>query len=401
VELKLAKPNRTKRVRLGIEVLLDNPPRWFRNLRAGLLLNQASVDSSLVPTKDRLARRFPKVVTALFTPQHGFYGTEQANMIESPNGVDPGLDVPVYSLYGKTRRPTKKMLDSCDVLIVDLQDVGTRVYTFTATMANCMEACKQRGKKVLVLDRPNPIGGNQVEGNVLARKFRSFVGPFPIPMRHGLTMGELALLINDHFGIGCDLEVIAMQRWKRSMTFPQTGLPWIPPSPNIPTFDSALVYPGQVLLEGTNISEGRGTTTPFELFGAPFIDAAALREKLKQRRFRGVTLRPTVFRPTFGKWQGTPCKGFQIHVSNTKEYRPYATALAILQDIFTLHPNEAAWFQPPYEYELTKRPIDILTGDAKIRKAIEEGGDLKTLQSSWQSELKAFLKVTRKFCLYP
>ncbi len=389
-----------KRIKPGIEALLDNPPRWFGNLRVGLLSNQASVDSNLVPTKDRLAERFPKVITALFIPQHGFYGTEQANMIESPDGADPELDVPLYSLYGKTRRPTKKMLDSFDVLIVDLQDVGTRVYTFAATMASCMEACKERGKKVLVLDRPNPIGGNQVEGNVLAPEFRSFVGPFPIPMRHALTMGELALLINDHFGIGCDLEVIAMQRWKRSMTFPQTGLPWIPPSPNIPTPDSALVYPGQVLLEGTNISEGRGTTTPFELFGTPFIDPAVLGKKLKQREFRGVILRPTAFRPTFGKWQDTPCKGFQIHVSSTKEYRPYATALAILQGIFTLYPNEAAWSQPPYEYEFKKHPIDILTGDAKIREAIEGGGDLKALQSSWESELKAFLKVSRKFYLY-
>ncbi len=258
-------------VKTGLEVFLDTPPPSVKGQRLGLLCNPASVDRRLVHARQRIDRTFPGQLKALYAPQHGFYAEKQDNMIESADRLDPATGLPVFSLYGDTRVPTRSMMDPIDVMLVDLQDVGTRVYTFIYTLSYCMEAARQYGKKIIVLDRPNPVGGLRVEGNLLDPDCSSFVGRYPIPMRHGLTIGELALLFNTHFGIGCDLEVVSMQGWKREMIFSQTGLPWVAPSPNLPTPASAMVYPGQVIWEGTNISEGRGTTQPFELFGAPFI----------------------------------------------------------------------------------------------------------------------------------
>ncbi len=259
-------------VKTGLDVIRADSARELAGHRIGLVVNQASIGSDLVHARHAFSHRFDKRLMALFGPQHGIFGERQDNMVESPHAVDAELDLPVYSLYSETRKPTPRMLDGIDVLVIDLQDVGTRVYTFMHTMAYCMLAARDADIKVVVLDRPNPVGGLAVEGNPLNPDFASFVGLYPIPMRHGMTMGELAHLFNEGYRIGCDLSVIPMEGWQRRMRFHETGLPWVMPSPNLPTLDTALVYPGQVLLEGTNLSEGRGTTRPFELFGAPYID---------------------------------------------------------------------------------------------------------------------------------
>ncbi|MDH3358639.1 MAG: DUF1343 domain-containing protein, partial [Desulfobacteraceae bacterium] len=297
------------RVQTGLENFIASPPKWIFRNRIGLLCNPASVDPNFCHASELIHRRFPDQLKALYSPQHGFFSEKQDNMIESDDTIHPTFQIPVFSLYGKTRIPDKKMLDPIDILLIDLQDVGTRVYTFIYTMSYCLEAAKKFGKKVVVLDRPNPVNGRMIEGNLLTPECASFVGRYPIPMRHGLTIGELSLLFNNDFGIGCDLDVIPMQGWKRDMFFTDTGLPWIPPSPNMPSPVTALVYPGQVLWEGTNVSEGRGITLPFEIFGAPFFNTKRLLSTMGENELPGIKLRPVVFEPTFNKWSGKACNG--------------------------------------------------------------------------------------------
>jgi uncharacterized protein YbbC (DUF1343 family) len=292
------------------------------------------------------------------------------------------------------------MFDFIDVLVIDLQDVGTRVYTFIYTMSHCFEAAKEFGKKVLVLDRPNPISGSITEGNCLTSECSSFVGRYPIPMRHGLTVGEIALLFNNEYNIGCDLEVIPMNGWNRKMFFNDTGLPWIPPSPNIPSPVSAMVYPGQVLWEGTNVSEGRGTTRPFEIFGAPFINTKRLLSHLGKNRLPGATLRPVVFEPTSNKFQGKICKGFQIHVTDPYEFKPYITTLKLLQAVIFHHKDQFRWKLPPYEYEFERHPIDLIIGNKKIRQRIEHLDKMDDIEKSWIDDLNGFIEISRKFHLY-
>jgi len=321
-------------------------------------------------------------------------------MVETPDSVDPELGIPIFSLYSGTRKPTPRMIHDLDLLVIDLQDVGTRVYTFIHTTALCMTAAAEAGIRVMVLDRPNPIGGLEVEGNLLDPTFSSFVGLFPIPMRHGMTLGELAGLVNREYGIGCDLEVIPMRGWKRQMLFPDTGLPWVIPSPNLPTFDTAMVYPGQVLLEGTNLSEGRGTTRPFELFGAPWLDPAPLKERLNREDLPGVSFREHHFIPTFHKWKDKLCHGFQLHVTDPPVFRAYRTTLAVLKSVISLFPDRFDWKGPPYEYEREKLPIDLLIGDRSVREKLEEGAPLDELERGWRKGLEAFLKRRRKYLLY-
>jgi uncharacterized protein YbbC (DUF1343 family) len=347
-----------------------------------------------------LARRFPGRLQGLFSPQHGLKGEKQDNMISSPDFEDPLLQIPVVSLYGPRLDPPREALDKLDVLLVDLQDVGTRVYTYGATLAKVMAAAGELGVKVVVLDRPNPIGGLQVEGNLLRPEWASFVGPYPLPMRHGLTLGELARYYNATQGLGCDLEVIPARGWRRGDYFDDTGLPWIMPSPNLPTLEGAIVYPGQVLLEGTNLSEGRGTTRPFELFGAPFLELRRLRHELQAIPLPGVVLREVTFEPTFHKWAVKPCNGFQLHVTDRIAFRPYFTTLALLWVIRRLYPQQFAWRQPPYEYETERLPIDLLTGDAAIREGLDAGRPLAELAAAWQPDLQAFIEAGREFWLY-
>ena len=388
------------RVQTGLENFIASPPKWIFRNRIGLLCNPASVDQNFCHASELINRRFPDQLKALYSPQHGFFSEKQDNMIESDDTIHPTLQIPVFSLYGKTRIPDKKMLDPIDILIIDLQDVGTRVYTFIYTMSYCLEAAKSFNKKVIILDRPNPINGITVEGNCLSTGYSSFVGRYPMPMRHGLTIGELALLFNSHFGIGCDLEVIQMKSWNRAMYFTNTGLPWIPPSPNLPTPVSAIVYPGQVLWEGTNISEGRGTTQPFELFGAPFINTENILSTLGGIKIPGGLLRQTVFEPTSNKWKNQSCTGFQIHITDPDKYRPYITTLKLLQAIIICHKDRFEFTNPPYEYEYNKLPIDLIIGDRKIRRRIEKLEKIDGIERSWKNKLDDFKKISKKFNLY-
>jgi uncharacterized protein YbbC (DUF1343 family) len=388
------------KVKLGIESLLDSPPDWLKEKRTGLLVNQASVDSGLRYTSHLISLISHQNLKALFSPQHGMYGEKQDNMKESSHFIHPHLRIPVFSLYGEARVPTREMLDEIDVLVVDLQDIGTRVYTFISTMAFCLQSASKYQKKVVVLDRPNPIGGDILEGNLLKDGLRSFVGVYPLPMRHGLTIGELASFFNCYYKIGCDLEVIPMEGWSRKMFFTDTGLIWVSPSPNMPVPDTAIVYPGQVILEGTNISEGRGTTRPFESFGAPFIDPLLLKKEIEMKKPKGVFFREIFFQPTFNKWQGEVCGGLQIHITDRRNYKPYFTTLAIVQSIISLYPEEFSWSDPPYEYEYERMPIDLILGDDDLRRDIKQLKDLYSIEESWQEELADFKERSKSFYLY-
>jgi uncharacterized protein YbbC (DUF1343 family) len=388
------------KVQTGLERLIDAPPKWLSGNRLGLLCNPASVDRQLRHARFLIHHKFPGKLSALYSPQHGFFAEKQDNMVESGNMIDPVLQIPVHSLYGQVRIPTQEMLAPIDILIVDLQDVGTRVYTFIYTLSYCLEAAKKFGKKVLILDRPNPINGLAIEGNCLTADWASFVGRYPLPMRHGLTIGELARLFNMHFEIDCDLEVIPMKGWKRSMFFDQTELPWVQPSPNLPSPVSAVVYPGQVLWEGTNISEGRGTTLPFELFGAPYLDPEKILATFDKEAFPGGILRPVVFEPTSNKWQRQTCQGFQIHVTEPNTYRPYRTSLQLLQAVILHHNQHFKWTQPPYEYENKRLPIDLIIGDQKIRERVENFETIEQIEASWQTDLNRFKDISQAVHLY-
>ncbi len=363
------------RVRVGLERCLETPPEVLRGARFGLLCNQASVDAEFGFAYERLAARFPGQLAALFGPQHGFLSEQQDNMIETGHAREPRLQVPVHSLYAEGRKPTAAQLEGLDVLVVDLQDVGCRVYTYVWTLLYCLEACAEQRIPVLVLDRPNPLGLARVEGAVLDPDFASFVGLHPLPMQHGLSLGELAHLLNAERGIGAELHVVPCSGLDRHTTWRETGRAWIPPSPNLPRIEGVDVYCGQVLLEGTNLSEGRGTTTPFELCGAPFIEPYRLRDALVERQLQGVAFRPVRFEPTFQKWQGQSCGGLFLHVTDRATFAAYRTTLTLLACVRALWPKDFAWRQPPYEYEAEKLPIDILTGGTAVREAIDGGED--------------------------
>ncbi len=387
-------------VTLGVENLLSAPPEFLKGKRLALLCNQASTDRTLAHSRDLINRAFPGQLTALFTPQHGFFAEKQDNMIESEHMRDPVTGLPAFSLYGEVRRPTAAMFDHFDVLLVDIVDVGTRVYTFLYTLAYCLEVAREEGKEVVVLDRPNPIGGEQIEGNLLQDDCRSFVGLYPLPMRHGLTFGELARLLNEEYAIGAALTVVPMGGWRRRMLFADTGLPWVFPSPNMPTPATALVYPGQVIFEGTNISEGRGTTLPFELFGAPFLDPGRVLAHLADIPLPGCLLRPLAFEPTSNKWAGQCCRGFQLHVTDPAVFLPYRTSLALLQAFMCLYPQEFARKEPPYEYEYQRSPLDLILGDRGLGEQLAQGADLLRLEQGWQEELGRFALLRRKYFLY-
>ncbi len=384
----------------GLEKLASRPPAWFRNRRLGLLCNQASIDSRLDHSRHIINQCSGGMLRAVFSPQHGLFADRQDNMQESDHCTDPELGIPVFSLYGETREPDAAWLDEIDILIVDLQDVGCRVYTYIWTMLLCMKKCSQTGTAMAVLDRPNPVGGEKLEGNLLQDRFHSFVGLAPIPMRHGMTMGELALCFRDIMGMDMELEIVRMEGWNRKMYFPDTGLPWVWPSPNMPTFDTATVYPGQVILEGTNISEGRGTTRPFEVFGAPFLDMEALKKQLQRWKLPGFILRPQFFEPTFHKWAGEQCRGFQLHVTEPDRFDSYLFTLAMLSAINRMHSHDFQWKSPPYEYEFEKLPADLIIGNQQVRQAVEQGAPPAEMKNMWSSELQAFREERKKWLLY-
>jgi uncharacterized protein YbbC (DUF1343 family) len=384
-------------VTLGSEVLFER--QLLRGRTVGLVCNPASVDRSLRHVVDR-AQASGVRVAALFGPQHGIRSDVQENMIESPHARDERRRVPVYSLYSDTREPAPEMFAGLDALVIDLQDVGTRIYTYIYTMAHCLTAAARSGLPVIICDRPNPIGGHSVEGPLLEPGFESFVGEYPIPMRHGMTIGELARLFNEHFGLGAKLEVVAMAGWTRDRYFDQTGAAWVLPSPNIPTLESAIVYPGTVLLEGTNISEGRGTTRPFELVGAPWADADDVSSALTALELPGVTFRPVWFEPTFHKHAGTACGGCQVHVTDRGTFRAVETGVAVIEILRRAAPASFAWRPPPYEYEYTKPPIDILYGSAALRDGLDQGHTTAALAAEWPASVDRFKKIREKFLLY-
>ena len=388
-----------KQVRLGLETLIINPPEFLYNKRLGLLSNPASVDSSFNHASKLIHKKFPGQLKALFAPQHGFFAEKQDNMIESDHIIEPNFNIPVYSLYSKTRIPTREMFEKIDILLIDIQDVGTRVYTFIYTISYCIELAAKLKKKVIILDRPNPIGGIQIEGNILSQDYSSFVGRFPIPMRHGMTIGEISQFFNTEFKLGCDLEVIPMSGWERKMYWQETNLTWVAPSPNLPTPISCMVYPGQVVFEGTNISEGRGTTLPFEQFGAPFLDT----DKIKLRAdelIKGAILRCVNFEPTSGKWHNRVCKGFQIHITDKVKFKPFLCSLILMQLIVKYHKNQFELKQPPYEYEYKKMPLDLILGSKIVRKNIMSLKDIHSMSEQWDKDLEKFKSVSERYYFY-
>ena len=351
------------RVKIPLDNLAELWPAKWRGARLGALLHPASVSGSLQHASQILGRHDDLFqLRALFGPQHGYLGQTQDDMIEWQGFEHPRLHIPVYSLYGEHREPTPEMLSNFDVLLIDLQDVGSRYYTFIWTMYLCLRACQKANLQVVVLDRPNPINGVTTEGSILDPAFRSFVGMHPIPVRHGRTIGELARQFCDEEFTDCNLTVLPMQNWDRAMWFDDTGLPWVMPSPNMVALATATVYPGMCLLEGTNVSEGRGTTRPFELFGAPFIDAEILCHELNGLRLPGVYFRETYFQPTFQKFSGAVCGGAQLHVTNRDQFQPFRTGVEVIKRIRHLYPDEFQWKQPPYEYEWKRLPIEVLIG---------------------------------------
>ena len=389
------------RTRLGVERLLNEKIDIIRGQRVGLVCNQASVmPDTFAHAADVFGVRDEFGLTTLFGPQHGIRGDVQYNMIETPHVRDERTGKMVYSLYSEVREPTEEMLKDLDVIVVDLQDVGCRIYTFVYTMSNCMLAAKKFGKKVVVCDRPNPIGGLGVEGNITEHEFKSFVGQFELPTRHGMTIGELARMFNDHFGIGCDFEVVEMTDWSRDMWGDETGLPWILPSPNIPTVDTCVVFPGSVHVEGTELSEGRGTTLPFHLNGAPFIDPHAWAAELEKFDFAGVKFRPAFFRPTFCEFAGETCGGVQIHVTDRETFTPVIVGIAMVKTVYDMYRDKFQWRQNAYEYVFDKNPMDVVCGTDKLRKQIEGGVSLAQIEADWSGGLSAFREARKPYLLY-
>jgi len=384
--------------RPGLDSAAESLAR-FEGRPLGLVLHPASVTSQLDFAADALLGAGVRI-EALFGPQHGARGEKQDNMIESEHYTDPITGLPVHSLYSEVRRPTPEMLSGLDGLLFDLQDVGVRVYTFVWTMALAMEACAEAGIPFVVLDRPNPVGGEVREGSVLRAGFESFVGLHPIPLRHGLTAGELASWLNVERGIGCDLQVIPCTGWRRSMHWSDTGLPWVMPSPNLPTADSCDVYPGMVLVEGTNLSEGRGTTRPFELFGAPYLDPYALARAVDGALGPGVVLRPCWFEPTFQKHAGLVCGGGQLHVTDRRAVRSVHTTVAILRAVRAQAPEDFAWRPPPYEYEEVLAPIDILWGHEGLRQGVDDGASVEEILADVEGEITDFEASVRPYLIY-
>lgn len=386
----------------GLDVVARRLPAFVRGRRLGLLCHPASVTRGLDHAVEVIRRLRGARLVRLFAPEHGLVGAAQdhAGVGAEREGTTA---LPVVSLYGGTTAtlaPTPRALAGLDTLVVDLQDVGARYYTFQWTMVLAMRACAAAGVAVVVLDRPNPLGGERLEGNVPGPGWTSFVGLHPLPVRHGLTIAELAAWVNERHAVGCALTVVPMRGWRRRMAWEDTGLPWVPPSPNMPTPDTARVYPGGCLIEGTNLSEGRGTTRPFEWVGAPFLDGARLAGALERRALPGVRFRAAAFEPTFHKWRGRRCGGVQVHVTEAARFRPFATYLALVAEARRQGGRAFRWRRPPYEFEWRRWPFDLLAGGPAIRRAIERGVPLARLEAAWRPALAAFARARRPYLLY-
>jgi len=396
---------RRDEVRTGLERLLESGPSCAglrEGARIGLVAHPASVDRDLVHAVDLLAGDPRLTLLHLFGPEHGLRG--EAQDMESVDGaVDAETGLPVSSLYGsdpESLRPAREEIEALDAVVYDLQDVGSRYYTFIYTLSYVMEAARDADRPVVVLDRPNPIGGRAVGGPVLDPSLESFVGRFPIPVRHGMTSGELAGMFNEAFGIGCDLRVVPMTGWRREVRFEETGLPWVAPSPNMPTPDTARVYPGGCLIEGTNLSEGRGTTRPFELVGAPWLNGSALASTLDMIDLPGARFRATVFRPMFHKHAARTCGGIQVHVTDAEAFRPFSVYLAIVREAMRQDRESFDWRREAYEFETDRLAIDLLLGRPDLRPMLESGASVEEMEGVWSEELAAFLELRERFLLY-
>jgi len=389
-------------VQSGLDVLLDEP-RPILGKTIGLVTNQSAVTADLRHSARVLAAGRGWKLKMLFGPEHGIWGEAQ-DMAHVDHSRDPLTGLPVHSLYGESKEkliPPADLLKSLDALVIDMQDIGSRYYTFIYTMALCMRAAAPLGVKVIVLDRPNPIDGIHLEGNIREEKYSSFVGMFPLPTRHGMTAGELARYFNARFNLGCDLEVVPMRGWKRWMWWGDTGLAWVIPSPNMPTVFTATVYPGMCLIEGTNLSEGRGTTHPFELFGAPWFDPFQLSDALNQLDLPGVIFRPHYFMPTFQKHAGKACGGVELHVMDRRKFEPYRTGLWCVKVARDLAPQQFDWRREPYEFETDRLAIDLLAGSDRFRKIVEAGGNPDMWAAEWEEPLREFARARQEFLLYP
>lgn len=385
----------------GLESVINELPSNIKGKRIGILCHAPSITSDYRHISDIFFNRKDCNLAALFGPQHGLYGQTQDNMIEWHTQIHPEFKIPLYSLYGKNRKPTPEMLDGLDIFMIDLQDVGARLYTYIWTVKLCMEACSDAGIPVWILDRPNPVGRLPFDGPVLKKEYFTFVGGASIPLCHRMTLGEMALWIREKYYQNCDLNIMWMKNWKRSSLFGETGLPWVLPSPNIPTVQTALIYPGTVLIEALNLSEGRGTTIPFELFGAPFINSVELKKNLDSRHIRGCIFRSHDFIPTFNKFQGELCYGMQIHITDIDCFRPVETALEIFDAIIeTSEPDALKFKTPPYEYEQNLMPFDILSGDSVMREVLISRKNLVIEKERWTSEIEEFRKEFRQISFY-
>jgi uncharacterized protein YbbC (DUF1343 family) len=388
-------------VQTGLEVLIDDP-RPIAGKNIGLVTNQSAVTSDLRHVVDLLHRGSDWKLTTLFGPEHGIWGEAQ-DMAHVDHSVDPMTGLTVYSLYGASESdlaPRQELLRGLDALVIVLQDIGSRYYTFIYTMALCMREAAKAGVQVIVLDRPNPIGGVHLEGNIREEQFSSFVGMFALPTRHGMTIGELARYFNKIFNLDCDLVVVPMRGWRRSMWWDETGLSWVIPSPNMPTVSTATVYPGMCLIEGTNLSEGRGTTRPFELFGAPWLDPFRLAERLNALELPGVGFRPHYFLPTFQKHGGKVCGGAQLHVTDRGAFEPYRTGLWIVKVVRDMNPEAFDWRRETYEFVSDRLAIDLLAGSARYRELVEAGGNIDDWVAEWDKPLGAFKNAREEFLLY-
>lgn len=383
-------------IKTGIQTLIEERLDSLRGQRVGLVTHPAAVLANLTHTLDALLQAGVSL-TALFGPEHGFFGEANAG-VELTSRVDPRTGLPVHSLYGERYVPSAEALAEVDTLIFDMQDVGARFYTFISTLYHVITAAARDGKRLLVCDRPNPLNGVHVEGPLVAPGFESFVGIAPIPIRYGLTVGELARFFKDHAQANVDLEIIPLSGWRREMWFDQTGLPWVIPSTNMPTLDSATVYPGTCFLEGTNLSEGRGTTLPFELFGAPWLDAYTLADCLNDQQIPGARFRPAYFTPTASKHAGEVCPGAQLHVADREAFRPVRTGLAILENCRAMDPDRFAFAAP--RQAGSQAPLDRLSGSFRMRQALAEGASAAEIAAEWESEETAFREQRRAYYMY-
>ncbi len=385
----------------GLESLLNKFPAELKGKNIGILCHAASISGNYQHISEIFYKRNDCRLVALFGPQHGIHGQTQDNMIEWQSQKHPVFDIPLYSLYGTQRKPTPEMLKGIDIFLIDLQDVGARLYTYIWTVKLCMEACSEAGIPVWVLDRPNPVALLPFDGPVLKKEYFTFVGGASIPMCHRMTIGEMAQWIKENYYPDCILKVEWMKNWKRHSVFSDTGLPWVLPSPNIPTLHTALVYPGTVLIEALNVSEGRGTTIPFELFGAPFINSEKLKKNLDDRHIPGCVFRPHDFIPTFHKFTGELCYGMQIHITDINIFKPVCTALEIFDAIIETSKQDSLKFKmPPYEYEYNLMPFDILSGDSAMRETLISRNNIQTEKERWETEISEFRKEFKEIAYY-